>query len=132
MLCYPVCAFLILLKEVLHNPYGDEAASDVAHMLTFIQHLEDWRRKEGYEIQKVITGCSRLLAVASFATTCPRSTTPPSEMNMNAGVLAPLAQFEVSDVTIPDPYQQGLIEYHLRLFATVSVTLPTSCTLHRA
>ncbi|KAK8094249.1 hypothetical protein PG997_000934 [Apiospora hydei] len=87
MLCYPVCAFLILLEEVLNDPHGDESTSNIAYMATFTQGLEDWRRKEGYEIQKVIECCSKLLVIASFATTRPRSATPfPEPMDTSTGV----------------------------------------------
>ncbi|KAK6845387.1 hypothetical protein PG995_015497 [Apiospora arundinis] len=94
MLCYPVSAFLILLKEVLDDPRGDEASSNVTHISTFVQDLKNWKQKEGYDIQKVIEGCSKLLAIASFATTCPRSTASLPEMGMGIGMPASSAQFE--------------------------------------
>lgn len=104
MLCYPVCAFLILLREVLDDPYGDEAMSDLGHMLTFVQGLEDWKQKEGYEIQRVTKGCSKLLVIASFATSCPRSITSSTEVDRSFGLPGLSTQFEVSDVTTPVPY----------------------------
>ncbi|KAK8038939.1 fungal-specific transcription factor domain-containing protein [Apiospora rasikravindrae] len=110
MLCYPVCAFLILLKEVLNDPHGDEVASNLAHMTTFTHGLEDWRRREGYEIHKVIECCSKLLAIASFAATCPRSDAPfPEPMDMNTAVSELSGQCK----TLRDRFHQTVDFMHL-------------------
>ncbi|KAK7948519.1 uncharacterized protein PG986_009405 [Apiospora aurea] len=126
MLCYPVCAFFILLTEVLNDPHGDESTSNIAYMATFTQGLKNWRRKEGYEIQKVIECCSKLLDIALFATTRSRSATPFSEpMDMSTGVWGLSAQCK----TLRDRLREIVDFMHLTQGLMGNMPVPTALAI---
>lgn len=64
-MCYPVCAMLILLANVLDNPGSSEADSNMAWIDLFLKFLQNFQNQEGCDLRSFIDGCSKLYKVAS-------------------------------------------------------------------
>ncbi|KAH7147190.1 hypothetical protein B0J13DRAFT_524892 [Dactylonectria estremocensis] len=67
LICYPVCAVLILLAAVLDDPAGSEADSNLEWIGQFVRFLQDFQSREGCDLKNLIDGCSKLYDIASSA-----------------------------------------------------------------
>ncbi|KAL5592483.1 hypothetical protein FOBRF1_013509 [Fusarium oxysporum] len=64
LICYPVCAVLILLTAVLDDPGGSEADSNVDCIGQFVRFLQDFQSREGCDVKNLIDRCSKLCDIA--------------------------------------------------------------------
>ncbi|KAF4483507.1 transcriptional activator Mut3p [Fusarium agapanthi] len=67
MICYPMCAVLILLTAVLHGPRDSQASLNVEWIEKFVVFLQSFQDREGCDLNGLIEFCSNLYDVASFA-----------------------------------------------------------------
>jgi hypothetical protein len=64
MLCYPVASHILLLGSVLELPTSQNAISLISDMALFVRFLETMVKREGYDLRKMLVGCSQMEAVA--------------------------------------------------------------------
>ncbi|CVK99217.1 related to transcriptional activator Mut3p [Fusarium proliferatum] len=67
MICYPMCAVLILLTAVLNGPGDSEVPLNVESIRKFIVFLQTFQDREECDLNSLIEFCSKLYDVASFA-----------------------------------------------------------------
>ncbi|EXL91409.1 hypothetical protein NOF04DRAFT_17930 [Fusarium oxysporum II5] len=67
IICYPTCAVLILLTAVLHNPADSEVAMNLTWIGKFVGFLKSFQDQEGCDLKGLISFCSELYDIASFA-----------------------------------------------------------------
>ncbi|KAF5535525.1 transcriptional activator Mut3p [Fusarium mexicanum] len=79
MICYPMCAVLILLTAVLHGPRDSQASLNVEWIERFVVFLQSFQDREGCDLNGLIEFCSKLYHVASFAQSDPTDLVSESE-----------------------------------------------------
>ncbi|KAF5718843.1 transcriptional activator Mut3p [Fusarium mundagurra] len=67
MICYPMCAVLILLTAVLHDPEDSQVSSNVEWIGKFFVFLQSFQDREECDLNGLIKLCSKLYDIASFA-----------------------------------------------------------------
>ncbi|RKL29194.1 hypothetical protein BFJ72_g12103 [Fusarium proliferatum] len=67
MICYPMCAVLILLTAVLNGPGDSEVPLNVESIRIFVVFLQTFQDREECDLNGLIEFCSKLYDVASFA-----------------------------------------------------------------
>ncbi|KAL9571924.1 hypothetical protein ACKAV7_003913 [Fusarium commune] len=67
IICYPMCAVLILLTAVLHNPADSEVAMNLTWIGKFVGFLKSFQDREGCDLKGLVGFCSKLYDIASFA-----------------------------------------------------------------
>ncbi|KAF5534820.1 transcriptional activator Mut3p [Fusarium napiforme] len=79
MICYPMCAVLILLTAVLRDPEDSEVSLNVEWIGEFVAFLQTFQRREGCDLSGLIDFCSNLDDIASFAKRNPTDLVSDSE-----------------------------------------------------
>ncbi|KAF5685411.1 Mut3p-like transcriptional activator [Fusarium denticulatum] len=67
IMCYPMCAVVILLTAVLHNSADPEAIMNLEWMGKFVTFLKSFQDREGCDLKGLIAFCSKLHDIACFA-----------------------------------------------------------------
>ncbi|WQF84309.1 hypothetical protein CDEST_09323 [Colletotrichum destructivum] len=67
ILCYPLCASLTLLTDVLENPGCSRARGDLAATRSFAHFLQKFEKSEGCDLKRVLTACAFLQRTAQRA-----------------------------------------------------------------
>ncbi|KAG4274463.1 hypothetical protein FPRO04_09421 [Fusarium proliferatum] len=67
IICYPMCAVLILLTAVLNGPGDSEVPLNVESIRKFVVFLQIFQDREECDLNSLIEFCSKLYDVASFA-----------------------------------------------------------------
>ncbi|EWG54318.1 hypothetical protein FVEG_12562 [Fusarium verticillioides 7600] len=67
MICYPMCAVLILLTTVLHDHEDSKVSLNVEWIGQFVAFLKTFQRREECDLSGLIGFCSKLYDIASFA-----------------------------------------------------------------
>ncbi|KAF5253248.1 hypothetical protein FANTH_1844 [Fusarium anthophilum] len=79
IICYPMCAVLILLTAVLHGPRDSQTSLNVEWIEKFVVFLQSFQDREGCDLNGLIEFCSNLYDVASFAQSDPTDLVSESE-----------------------------------------------------
>lgn len=64
LLPYPLCSIITLLASIIENPINPHSSSNVDLISCFVRFLEMMQRKEGYDIDGFLTGCTMLEDIA--------------------------------------------------------------------
>ncbi|KZL66255.1 fungal specific transcription factor domain protein [Colletotrichum tofieldiae] len=67
ILCYPLCASLTLMTDVLENPGCSRARGDLAATRNFAHFLQKFEKSEGCDLKRVLTACAFLQRTAQYA-----------------------------------------------------------------
>ncbi|KAJ0164629.1 putative transcriptional regulatory protein [Colletotrichum tanaceti] len=67
ILCYPLCASLTLLTDVLENPGYSRARGDLAATRSFAHFLQKFEKSQGCDLKRVLTACAFLQRTAQYA-----------------------------------------------------------------
>ncbi|KDN71102.1 hypothetical protein CSUB01_07192 [Colletotrichum sublineola] len=67
ILCYPLCATMTLLADVLENPGGIRARGDLAATRNFAHFLQKFEKSEGCDLRRVLKGLAFLQRTAQHA-----------------------------------------------------------------
>ncbi|EQB46796.1 hypothetical protein CGLO_14138 [Colletotrichum gloeosporioides Cg-14] len=67
ILCYPLCASMTLLTDVLENPGSPRARSDLGATRSFAGFLQRFEKTEGCDLKRVLTACAMLQRTVQYA-----------------------------------------------------------------
>ncbi|OHE93291.1 hypothetical protein CORC01_11434 [Colletotrichum orchidophilum] len=64
ILCYPLCASITLLTDVLESPGSSRARGDLAATRNFAHFLQKFEKSEGCDLKRVLTACAMMQRTA--------------------------------------------------------------------
>ncbi|KAF4777976.1 hypothetical protein HER10_EVM0011053 [Colletotrichum scovillei] len=67
ILCYPLCASITLLTDVLETPGSARARGDLAATRNFAHFLQKFEKSEGCDLKRVLTACAMMQRTAQYA-----------------------------------------------------------------